>query len=249
MIDLDWIKSIKYRINERHLDHKVFDGGLFVFSFGSGIHLGNSESYKLGQIITDVCFIDKQTILVLIARSNEILRFGIDQDRGGFVLESKQSFGKQFMQVEESTCMAISPNSEYVVVGTRVKRKFNQTHLYHHIHIFKHSEKAKLLEFHSKFRVKKERDVGYFHSLIFHDWDGRRLIFSANHYNICEGVGSGEFRRGGVSTFAVDSMRKKMLVVKRVYLEGDGDQVGSWYRDGSGVVSLDNNGCFARISL
>ena len=215
-----------------------------------GIIFGNSWDESMAHVISSICFLEKNRILVLIAPSNELAQLRIDRKNRKFILESRKNFTKAFKQNEQSTAMAICPRKKYIIISTRnainQSRGHYETNLF--LYLFRYSKKTGL-NFYARFTLKRPMNVASIHDLIFHGYNRNRLIFTANQYNIEDRGAGGEISKGIVSTFMVDFRIKRLSFRRSVELIGDNEQIGSWYRDGSEVISLDNKGAFVRITL
>ena len=226
------------------------DGSPRRFSPRDGIILGNSWDDSMGHVISGVVFLEKDRILALIAPLNELVEMTINLEYEAFVLESKHNFTKAFKQNEQSTAMAICSNRKFIVIATRIAVDQNagdyETNLF--LYLFRYSKKTGMI-FYARFTLKRPKDVASIHELIFHGYSRNRLVISANQYNIEDRGDEGEISKGVVSTFMIDFRSKRLSFRRRVDLVGDNEQIGSWYRKGSDIISLDNKGSYVKIKL
>ena len=243
-VALDWVTSFNYSIRPSDSLTRIY------FPDFDGIILGNSIDESMGHVITSACFLAGNRFLVLIAKSNEILELRIDGENRKFVVEGRKNFTKAFKENEQSTAMAVCPRGKYIVISTRSAlneyRGDYETNLF--LYLFRYSKKTGL-NFYARFTLKRPKDVASIHDLIFHGYNKSRLIVTANQYNIEDRGAFGEISKGVVSTFMIDFRSKRLSFKRNVYLMGEDEQIGSWYRDGSEVISLDNKGSFVRIKL
>ena len=245
-MELDWVTTFNYSIFKTKSDYY----GREYNAFNDGIIFGNSWDNSMGHIISSICYLEKDLILALVAPSNEIVQLRIDTENKKFVEESRKNFTKAFKENEQSTAMAICPRKKYILISTRNALDQNEgryeTNLF--LYLFRYSKKTGL-NFYARFTLKRPNDVASIHDLIFHGYNRNRLIVTANQYNISDRGYSGEIAKGIVSTFMIDFRLKRLSFKRSVYLMGDNEKIGSWYRDGSEVISLDNKGAFVRIKL
>ena len=246
-IKKDWVTSFNFSLF-KNVDNKY--GDQEYIAYRDGIIFGNSWDNSMGHVISSICFLAKDRLLALVAPSNEIVELKIDVENRKFVQVSRKNFTKAFKQNEQSTAMAICPRQKYIVISTRnalnQSRGDYETNLF--LYLFRYSKKTGL-NFYARFTLNRPKNVASIHDLIFHGYNRNRLIITANQYNISDRGTRGEITKGIVSTYMIDFRLKRLSFMRSVYLMGDNEQIGSWYRDGSEVISLDNKGAFVRIKL